>query len=95
VILRLRSRRVKISVLKVADLLCAGVVQLFAEFNLAALYKIPLCVEVIVRRQMEHRVVHVSCAGGDIRATREREIQFARRDIKLLCHICGWLPAMQ
>jgi hypothetical protein len=60
-----------------AGLLCAGVVDLFAEFNLAGLYEIPLCVEAIVGSQMEHRVVHVSRAGCDIRATREREIQFA------------------
>src|SRR5262245_49673030 len=35
---------------------------------------------------MEQRVVHVSRARGDIRATREREIEFARRTIKLLRH---------
>jgi hypothetical protein len=67
-----------------ATLLCSGVVDLFAEFNLAGLYKIPLCVEVIVGSQMEHCVVHVSRAGGDVRATRERENQFARRAILAL-----------
>src|ERR1700739_165306 len=67
-------------------LLGAGVVDLFAEFNLAVLYEIPLCVEMVVGRQMEHHVVHVSGAGGDIRAAREREIQFARRAIQLLRH---------
>jgi hypothetical protein len=39
---------------------------------------------VIVGSQMEHRVVHVSRAGGDVRATRERENQFARRAILAL-----------
>jgi hypothetical protein len=54
-----------------------GVVDLFAEFNLAGLYEIPLCVEAVLGGQMEHRVMHVSRARGDIRAAREREIQFA------------------
>src|SRR5215472_4178003 len=67
-------------------LLGAGVAHLLAEFNLAGLYEIPPCVEVVVGSEMQHRVVHVSRAGGDIGATREREIQFARRAIKLLRH---------
>src|SRR5262249_9428693 len=67
-------------------LLYASVVNVLAELDLAALDKVPLGVEAVVREQPKRRVMHVPGLGADVCSACECEAQFARTGIKSLRH---------